>query len=120
MAAFLEATFLPNPSQMVDHITAILALLLEDPLRSAALCLLCKSYTPEVSAYIWSRREDHFQLLSSHPLAEGTLAKDRILFMLQTSYTTPELAARDTHALTKVVALATPVDTFFIFTAVTL
>ena len=53
---FLEAPFLQDVSQMrVDHITALLALLLEDPLRSAALRLLCKSYTPEDSSYILSQ-----------------------------------------------------------------
>jgi len=53
MAAILEA--LPDSTKMrVDHITALLGLLLEDPLRSTAQHLLYKSYTPEDSTYIWS------------------------------------------------------------------
>ncbi len=111
MAAVLEAPFLPDPLHMrVDHITVLLALLLEDPLHSTALSLFCKSNTPEDSPYIWSQWEqDHFQLLSSHPLAERTLAKDRNLTMLQTAYTTPKLEARDTHALAKLMAMVIPV-----------
>jgi len=59
---FLEAPFLQDVSQMrVDHITALLALHLEDyPLRYAALRLLYKSYTPEDSFYILSQWEPHF------------------------------------------------------------
>ncbi len=37
----------------VDHVTALLALLVEDPLRYAVTSLIWKSYTPEASAYIW-------------------------------------------------------------------
>jgi hypothetical protein len=40
--------------------------------------------------------------------------------MLQASYTAPELAVRDTHALTDLVSLAIPVKTFILFTAITL
>jgi hypothetical protein len=83
MATFLEAPFLISASHMrVDHIPVLLALLVEDPLRSAAMRLLCKSYTPEVFSYIWSQWEPHIQLSSSHPLAEGALARDHILAML--------------------------------------
>ena len=46
MVAIMEAPFLPDASQMqVDHVTALLALLLEDPLRSAAIGFICKSYS---------------------------------------------------------------------------
>ena len=56
MAAFLEAPFLPDAYQMrVDDITALLVLLLEDLLRSAALNLICKLYSPENAAYAWSQ-----------------------------------------------------------------
>ena len=71
MATFLEAPFLPNATQMrVDHITDLLALLLEDPLRYAAIRMLCKNYTPEDSS-------------TTHTLAEGARAKEHILIMLQ-------------------------------------
>ena len=54
MAVFLEAPFLPTAAQMrVDHNTALLALLLEDFLRSASINLICKRYTPEDASYIW-------------------------------------------------------------------
>jgi len=44
MATFLESPFLPDASQIrVDHVTALLALLLKDPLRSVAISLVCKS-----------------------------------------------------------------------------
>jgi hypothetical protein len=36
------------------------------------------------------------------------------------AYTTPELAARDTHAVTDLVAVAIRVETFILFTAETL
>ena len=56
MAAFLKVPLLPNTCQMrVDHVTALLALLLEDPLRYAAISLICKRYSPEDSSYIWSQ-----------------------------------------------------------------
>ncbi len=94
MAAFLEAPFLPDPTQMrLDHITAMLALLLESPLRSTTLHMLYRSYTPENSTYIWSIWEPHIRLTSTHPLAERTLARDRILAMIQMEYTNPEHAA---------------------------
>jgi hypothetical protein len=72
----------------VGHITALLALLLEDPLRYLAISPICKSYTPKDSAYIRSQWEPHIQLPPSHPLGEGTIAKDHILTMLQATYTT--------------------------------
>jgi hypothetical protein len=40
--------------------------------------------------------------------------------MLQTVYTAPEPAAPDTKALTDLVSVAIPVETFILFTAVTL
>jgi hypothetical protein len=40
--------------------------------------------------------------------------------MLQSAYITSELGARDTYALTYLVAVAIPVETFTLFTAVTL
>jgi len=54
MEAFLKAPFLQNASKWrVDHITNILlALLLEDPLRSATIGLICKSYSAEYAIYI--------------------------------------------------------------------
>jgi len=104
----------------VDHIIALLALLLEDPLRSTATRLLCKSYIPEDSSYILSQWEPQIQLRPSHPLAEEALARDHFFTMLQAAYTTPELAARDTQAPTDLVAVAIPVETFALFTAVTL
>ncbi len=46
MAAFVESPFFPDVSQLrVDHITALLALLLEGPLRSKAIGLICKIYS---------------------------------------------------------------------------
>jgi hypothetical protein len=56
MAAFVEAPFFPNASEMrVDHVTALMALLAEDTLRSAAISLICKSYTPENYTSIWAQ-----------------------------------------------------------------
>jgi hypothetical protein len=40
--------------------------------------------------------------------------------MLQAAYATPKIAARDTKALTYLVFVAIPVETFILFTAVTL
>ena len=40
--------------------------------------------------------------------------------MLQAAYTAPEPPAKDTHALTYLVSMAIPVETFIILTAVTL
>jgi len=54
------------------------------------------------------------------PLAGEDLARDSILAMLQATYTTPESASRDTYALTNLVSVAIPVETFIFFTAVTL
>ena len=89
MAAYIwRLYFLRDASHVrVDHITALLALLLENSLRSVAIRVLCKSYTPEPP----------IQLPPAHPLTEGTLARDHILTMLHSAYTTPELAVRDTH-----------------------
>ena len=121
MAAFLEASFFLDASQMrVDHITALLTLLLGDPLRSAAINLICKRHTLEDATYIWSQWEPHIQLPPSRPLAEGNLARDDILAMLQATYTAPELAARNTQALTDLVSVAIPVETFILFTAIAL
>jgi hypothetical protein len=69
----------------VDHITAMLALLMEDPLRFAAISLICKSYYVEDATYIWSQWERHIHFPPSHPLAEANLARDSILAMLQAS-----------------------------------
>ncbi len=66
----------------VDHITALSALLLEDPLRSAAVSLICKSYTLVESSYICSQWEPHIQLPPPHPLAVEDRARDHILAML--------------------------------------
>ena len=53
MAAFLEVPFFPKASQLrVDHIAAMLALLLEDTLRYAAIRLICKSYSEGDATYI--------------------------------------------------------------------
>jgi len=120
MATFLETPFLPDASQMrVDHITALLALLLEDPLRFAAISLICKSYSERDASYIWSQCEPHIRLPPSHPLTEANLVKDIILALLQT-YTAPKLAATDTLALTDLVSVAFPVEPFILYTAVTL
>jgi hypothetical protein len=104
----------------VDHITALLTLLIEEPLRFAAISLICKRHTPEDASYIWSQWEMHIKLPPSYPLAEANLARDHTLAMLQVAYTTPELAARDTQALTYLVSATIPVETLIVFTAVTL
>jgi hypothetical protein len=83
MDTIMEAPSLLDASQMrVDHITALLPLLLEVPLRYAAISLICKSYNPEDSSYIWSQLEPYIQLPPFHPLAEEALARDHILTML--------------------------------------
>jgi hypothetical protein len=121
MAAFLEAPFFPSASQMrVVHITALLALLLGDPLRYVAIGLICKSYNIEDVPYIWSLGEPHIRPPPSHPLAEAGFARDNILTMLQAAYATPEAVARDTQALIDLVSVAIPVETLILFTAVTL
>jgi hypothetical protein len=84
----------------VDHIIVMLDLLLEDPLRSTALHLLYKSYTPEDSTYIWSIWELHVRLPRPTPSPnEGTLAMDLILAMLQMENSTPEHATGDAPML---------------------
>ena len=121
MAAFLEDPFLPGSTQMrLDTITAMLALLFEDFLRSTAMHLLYQSYNSEDSTYIWSLWEPHIRLPSTHPLAEGTLARDCILVMLQMEYITPKHAAEDAQAVTDIVTVAIPVETFILYTVVTL
>ena len=57
---------------------------------------------------------------SVHPLAEANLARDSILAMLQSSYTAPEPATRDTQALTDPVSVAIPVEAFILFTEMAL
>ena len=104
----------------MDHITALLALLLEDPLRSKAIGLICKSYSANDAAYIWSQWEPNFQFPPSHPLAESPLARDIILTTLQASYTALEPSAKDTQALTDLVSVATPVEAYIFFTELTL
>ena len=64
--------------------------------------------------------EPHIQLPPSHPLAEADLARDNILISLQTTYTAPEPATKDTHALTDLVSVAIPVETFILYTAIIL
>jgi hypothetical protein len=77
MPAFLEAPFFPEDTQLVaDRITYLLALLLPKPTRAVAIYLLCKGCSPEDAAYIWSAWEEHIRLPPSHPMAEGTRAKD--------------------------------------------
>jgi hypothetical protein len=91
MDAFPEAPFLPDASQMrVDHVTALLALLLEDPLRSAAINHICKSYSEGDASYIWSQCDPHIRLPPSHPLAEANHASDSILALVQATYTAPD------------------------------
>ncbi len=58
MAAIIETPFFPDVSQLrVDHITALPALLLDDPLRSTTIGLICKSYSKEDAVIIWSQWE---------------------------------------------------------------
>ncbi len=79
----MEAPFLPDSTQLrIDHVTALLALLRGDLLRSTALHLLYQSYAPVDATYIWAIWEPHIRLSTTHPLAEGTLARDRFLAML--------------------------------------
>ena len=121
MADFLEAPFFPAASLMrVDHITALLSLLLGDPLLFVAINLICKRYPLEDATYIWFQWEPHIRLPPFHPLAEADLSRDNILTMLQAAYTTPEAVARDNQALTNLVFVAIPVETFVLFTTVTL
>ena len=83
MAAFIEAPFFPDASQLrVDHITTLLALLLENPFRSTAIGLICKSYSKVDAEIIWSQWESYLQIPQSHPLAGDGLARDRIITML--------------------------------------
>ena len=120
MVAFLEMPFLLDASRIrVDHVTTLLALLLEDPLRYAAINLIYKSYSEGDTSYTWSQWEPHTRPPPSHPLAKANLAKDSILALLQATYTAPEPAARDTHALTDFVSVSIPVETFIFYTAVT-
>jgi hypothetical protein len=104
----------------VDHITSLLALLLPDPTHEVAIDHICKGYSLEDSSHIWAQWAPYLRLSPSHPLAEGTGAKDFILTMLQTVYTTPEMAARDIQALTDLVASAISTEIFMLFTTVTL
>ncbi len=91
MAAFIETPYFPDVSQLrVDHITALMALLLEDPLRSTVIGLICQSYSKKDIDIIWSQWESYLQIPQSHPLAGDGLARDRIITMLKTVSTTPE------------------------------
>ncbi len=121
MAAFVENPFFPLDEQMrVDHITALLALLLPQPTRGVVVNLLCKAYSPENATHIWAQWEPYFHLPLSHPLAEGTRAKDCILTLLQTAYTTPDMSSRDIHALADLVPSAIAAEIFILFTTITL
>ncbi len=121
MAAFIETPFFPDVSQLrVDRITALLALLLEDPLRSTSIGLIYKSYSKEDAEIIWSQWASYLQVPRSHPLAGDGLARDRIITMLQTYYTTPEQTAADAQALTEFVSVAIPVETLIFFTTITI
>ncbi len=60
MAAIIETPFFPDVSQLrEDHITGLVALLLEDPLRSTPIGLICKSYSKEDAKIIWSQWESY-------------------------------------------------------------
>jgi hypothetical protein len=104
----------------VDHINVQLALLLEDPLRSAAVILICKSYSAGAATYIWSQVKPHIQLPPFHPLAEANLARGNILAMIQAAYTAPEPATKNTQTLMDLVSVAIPVEIFILYTAITL
>ena len=82
--------------------------------------MIYQGYTPEDSTYIWSIWEPHIKLPSTHILAKETIARDRILAMLQMEYTTPEHAAGDAKTLTDLVAVAILVEIFILYTVVTL
>ena len=56
----------------------------------------------------------------THTLAEGTPARDRVLAMLQMDNLTPEHATGDAHALTNLVTEAILMETFILYTVVTL
>jgi hypothetical protein len=60
------------------------------------------------------------RLSTTHTLAEETLGWDHILGMLQMEYPTPEHATGDAHALTDLVAGVILVETFILYTVVTL
>jgi hypothetical protein len=79
----------------MDHISALLALLLEGPYCSSSIDWLHKSYTPEESLHIWTAWEPQVRPPPSPILAEGTLARDRVMAMLRMDYTTPANAAGD-------------------------
>ncbi len=96
MTTFMEAPILPDPTMLrVDHISALLALLLEGPYRSSSIDLLHKSCTPEESLHIWTAWEPHVRPPLSHPLAERTLARDRVMDIRCMDYTTPANAVGD-------------------------
>jgi len=82
MAAFLRDPLLDPDHMAVEHITIPMALLLPDPTHTVVVNLLCKGYSPEFAAYIWSEWEATFQLPPTHPWAAGTRAKYIILAML--------------------------------------
>ncbi len=96
MAYFMKAPVLPDPTYLrLDHITALLALLLEGPNRSAAIDLLYQSYAPEEANYTRSTWEPHILPPPTHPLYSGTPARDFVPAMLYMDYTTPENTAGD-------------------------
>ncbi len=82
MAAFIKDPLISPEQLVVEHITTPMTLLLPNPARAVASSLLCKAYSAENAAYIWSEWESHFQLPPTHPWAAGTQAKDAILAML--------------------------------------
>ena len=52
-AAYIEAPFIPPVAKLrVDHVTVLLPLLLEDPLRSTSIGLVCKGYSTEDAMFI--------------------------------------------------------------------
>lgn len=121
MAAFIAAPFIPPIEEFrVDHITVLLALLLEDPIRSTAIGLIIKGYSLVDAEIIWSQWEPHLQLPPSHPLAGPGHVERQIMAMLQAVYTTPETATQDILGLTDLVSVAIPVETFILFTDLTL
>ena len=82
MMAFMENPIFLHPTLLrLDHMSALLALL-EGPYRSSTIDMIHKSYTSEESLRIWTSWEPHIQPPSSHPLAEGSLARDRVMAML--------------------------------------
>ena len=113
IASFIANPMMPRPHQVkMDHITFLLALVLEGELQEAAIQLLMQARTPEQASVIWDSWKGYFHPPPGHPLEAKHAIREVVFAELLPAYKTKAAGAKAAKALLDIIGDAIHLEAF--------